>query len=230
MREKDRLILALDIDSYKVAKRFLDLLFPLIKIYKIGPQLFIPSGPKIIRLIKERGGKVFLDLKFFDIPNTVANSCRQVVHLGIDMFSLHIQGGLEMLKCAVEATKEEARIRKIKKSLILGVTVLTSMDKEPKIKELSLLAKRAGLDGVICSAKEAKLFRKRLPKRFLIVTPGIRPEGFLSQDQKRVTTPKEAILSGSDYLVIGRPILEAKDPLRATKEILREIYGAKRGN
>ena len=222
------IILALDLDDFKEAKRFLDLLFPLIKIYKVGPQLFIPSGPKIIDLIKEKGAKVFLDLKFFDIPNTVANCCRQIVRLGVDMFSLHIQGGLEMIRGAVKTTKAEARIKKIKRPLIFGVTVLTSMDEAPQIREILGLVKETDLDGVICSAKEACLFREN--KRFLIATPGIRPGGFPSQDQKRIATPKEAILKGADYLIMGRPILEAKDPLKITKDILREIDGAERSN
>jgi len=226
----DNLILALDVDSFKLAKRFLDILFPLIKIFKVGPQLFIPYGERIIRFIKEKGGRVFLDLKFFDIPNTVANSCRQVVCLNIDMFSLHIQGGSEMLEAAVEATKEEAKIRNITRPLILGVTVLTSLNQEIKIKEFSVIVKKTKLDGIICPAKDAELFRKNLGKRYLIASPGIRLKSFPSDDQKKISTPKEAILAGADYLIVGRPILEAKDPLKVTKEILREIYGAKRGN
>jgi orotidine-5'-phosphate decarboxylase len=135
-----------------------------------------------------------------------------------------------MLKEAVRATEEEARIMKIKRPLILGVTTLTSQEKRPKIKEISELAKEAKLDGIICSAKEAKSFRQNLGNKFLILTPGIRPEGFPSHDQKRISTPLKAIQSGCDYLIIGRPILEAKEPLRVTKDILKQIYGAKRDN
>jgi len=227
---RDRLILALDVDSFKEAKRFLDSLFPLIKIYKIGPQLFIPYGKEIIKFIKKKGAKIFLDLKFFDIPNTVKNACKEVVNLGIEMFSLHIQGGLEMLKEAVRSTEQQAKRKNTKRPFLLGVTVLTSKDERLKVGEISGVVKEAGLDGIICSAKETKLFRKNLGKKFLIVTPGIRPSGFSFQDQKRVSTPKEAILSGADYLVVGRPILEAEDPLKVTKDILKEIYGAERGN
>ncbi len=227
---RDRLILALDVDSFKEAKRFLDSLFPLIKIYKVGPQLFIPYGKEIIKFIKKKGAKVFLDLKFFDIPNTVKNACKQVVNLGVDMFSLHIKGGPEMLKEAVKSTEQQAKRKSIKRPFLLGVTVLTSKDERPKVGEISELVKETRLDGIICSAKEAKLFRKNLGRRFLIVTPGIRPSGFSLQDQKRTTTPKEAISAGVDYLVVGRPVLEAEDPLKVTKDILKEIYGIRRGN
>lgn len=227
MRKIAKLILALDVDNFNKAKYFVNLVYPKVKIFKVGPQLFLSCGSKIIEFIHKKGAQVFLDLKFFDIPNTVAQACRKACDLGVEMLSLHIQGGPEMLKAAVKVTKKKT---KTKRPLILGVTLLTSVNQRPKVKELSKIAKEAKLDGIICSAKEARPFRNNLGENFLIVTPGIRPSGFSSYDQKRTTTPGEAALSGADYLVVGRPILEAKDPLKVTEDILEEIYGAKRGN
>ena len=166
--------------------------------------------------IRKKGAEAFLDLKYFDIPNTVSHAVRQAVRLKVKMLTLHILGDEPMLKAAVEAADSESRRLKVKRPLLIGVTVLTS--KEAVSSDVLTLAKigiDCGLDGVVCSAREARLLRWEIKKKFIIVTPGIRPAGAASQDQKRTVAPKEAIESGSNYLVIGRPILEAKNPREA---------------
>ncbi|MCM8801014.1 MAG: orotidine-5'-phosphate decarboxylase [Candidatus Omnitrophica bacterium] len=227
---KPELILALDVDNFKKAKSFIDRLYPQIRVFKVGPVLLLACGDKVIRYIKKKSAKVFLDLKFFDIPHTIAGACRQVVRLGVDMFSIHLQAGLEVLRSAVEAVRQGEERFSLKKPLVLGVTTLTSQKKAFSIKQNSDLVKRVGLDGIICSAKEAGLFRRYLGRDFLIVSPGIRPQGFSKGDQQRIATPSEAVLAGVDYLVVGRPILEAEDPLKITKIILKEIDESRRGN
>lgn len=222
------LILALDVDSFSRAKYFVDLLYPQVKIFKVGLQLFTACQGKIIKYIKKKGASVFLDLKFHDIPNTVGNAARRVVHLGgIKMFSVHTQGGLTMLQAARRGASEEALKTGIKPPFIIGVTVLTSAQNQGRISALVLkrahLARQARLDGVVCSVKEAGIVRKKMGKDFIIVTPGIRLPENEKQDQKRVATPAEAKRAGSNYLVIGRPILEAKNPLLIVKGILKEI-------
>lgn len=221
MKHNSQIILALDVDSFSKAKYSVNKLYPKIKIFKVGAQLFTACGPRVIKFINRKGAKVFLDLKFFDIPNTVTNAVRQVVRLKVKMLTLHIAGGEEMLKAAVKAAKEEARRLRTKPPLLIGVTVLTSQSAPPQeVLRLTQKALACGLDGVVCSVKEAALLRKNIKKKFLIVTPGIRPEGKSKDDQKRTATVKEALQAGSDFLVIGRPILKAKDPLKAVKELM----------
>ncbi len=219
-----KLIVALDINTFKEAKRFVGQLFPKVQIFKIGPVLFTAYGPKVIELVRKKGAEVFLDLKFHDIPNTVANAVRQAARLRVRMLTLHTAGGEEMLKVAARATQDEARRLKIKKPVLLGITVLTS-DKVKTgtlktVLERAKLAKACGLDGVVCSVQEAAAVRKVCGKDFIIVTPGIRPKGAEAGDQKRVATAKDAIAAGANYIVVGRPILEAKDPLGVVKNIL----------
>lgn len=211
-----RIILALDVDNFSKAKHFVNLLYPKIKIFKVGLQLFIACGPKIIEFIQKKGGQVFLDLKFFDIPNTVANATRQAVRLKVKMLTLHISAGEEMLKAAANAVREESSRLKIKAPLLLGVTVLTSQRAgSDEVLEAARLGLSCGLDGIICSAQEVKNLRSKIKKKFIIVTPGIRPDKTVRDDQKRTATIAEALQAGSDFLVIGRPILEAKNPLQA---------------
>ncbi|MDP3732415.1 MAG: orotidine-5'-phosphate decarboxylase [Candidatus Omnitrophota bacterium] len=222
------LILALDVDSFSRAKYFVDLLYPQVRIFKVGLQLFIARGDKIIKYIKKKGAGVFLDLKFHDIPNTVGNAARAVVRLGgVKMFTVHTQGGLAMLQAARKAVTEEAFKLGIKPPLIIGVTVLTSAQKTSRILALVLkrayLARQAALDGVVCSVKEAGAVRKKLGKDFIIVTPGIRLPEDKQQDQKRVATPREAKRAGSNYIVIGRPILSASNPKEAVRIIKEQI-------
>ena len=215
-----KLILALDVDTFSKAKYFVNLLYPKIRIFKVGSQLFTGCGPKIIEFIHKKGAQVFLDLKFYDIPNTVANAVRQAARLEVKMLTLHISGGEQMLKEAVKAAKSEALRLKVKRPLLVGVTVLTSQLAEPReILKLAKLGLDCGLDGVVCSAQEIKLLRKNIPRKFIIVTPGIRPKSAPADDQKRTATAVEAIKAGSDFLVVGRPILEAKDPLAVAAEL-----------
>jgi orotidine-5'-phosphate decarboxylase len=220
MKAHPEIILALDVADLKREKYFLEKLYPRVKIFKIGLQLFSSFGPKAVTLVQRKGGEVFLDLKLFDIPNTVANAVRAAVRLRVKMITLHICGGKEMLIAAAKAAQEEARLRGLRRPLLIGVTVLTSKNASPKqVLALARVALECGLDGVVCSVREAKFLRRKLNKKFLIVTPGIRPNNVAVDDQKRVATVKEAIQAGSDFLVVGRPILAAKDPLKAAKEL-----------
>ncbi len=218
------IILALDVDNFAKAKGLVKKLYPAVRIFKIGSQIFTANGPKVVEYVLRQGGEIFLDLKYHDIPNTVASAVKEAVHLKVKMLTLHISGGREMLEAAVNAVNSESKKLKIKKPLLIGVTVLTSQEAAPgEVLRLARLGVDSGLDGVVCSVKEAAMLRKEIKKKFVVVTPGIRPLNAALADQKRVATAQDAIKSGSDYLVIGRPILEAKDPVRVTKEILSEI-------
>lgn len=231
-----KLIVALDVPSFGEAEGLIKRLTPTVKIFKIGLGLFTLYGPEAVRLVQKKGAKVFLDLKFHDIPNTVAHSVRSAVRLGAFMVSLHALGGLEMIMQAVCAAQEEAKRLKLNKPKVLGVTILTSLN-ESNIKEigfsrnldeevlhLARMAKQARLDGIVASPKEISLIRKKIGRDFIIVTPGIRPAWAKGKsDQKRIMTPREAIEAGADYIVVGRPVLEAKDPLEAAKKIIKEI-------
>jgi len=216
----DKIILALDVDDFERAKYFVDLLYPEIKIFKVGIHLFIACGPEIVRYIEKKGAEVFLDLKFFDIPNTVAQAVRQAVRLKVKMLTMHILGDEEMIRAAIEAAKDEARLLKTKPPLLIGVTVLTSKETTSSdVLTLARLGIESGLDGVVCSAREVAFLKKEIKQDFIVVTPGIRPPKISSNDQRRIATVQEAIAAGSNYLVIGRPILEAKDPQEALKEL-----------
>ena len=223
----DRLIVALDVNTDKQAKCFVERFFPKVKIFKIGPILFTAYGPKVIEMVRKKGAEVFLDLKFYDIPNTVANAVRQATRLKVRMLTLHTSGGEEMLMAAAQAAREESAKLKIKKPLLLGITVLTSDKQSANTKntvlERARLAKRSGLDGIVCSVHEARAVRKACGKDFVIVTPGIRPKNAQAGDQKRVATAKDAFLAGANYIVVGRPILDAADPLEAAKNIIKEM-------
>ena len=237
---KDKLIVALDVENFQQAKLLIDKLDKTVKLFKIGSQLYTAYGPFITRYLQAKGINVFLDLKFHDIPNTVANAVKSAVSLSVApaneknfapiyMLTVHTAGGKDMMEAAVKAAKEQSKKLKVKKPLIIGVTVLTSQVKDDKLQvlvlERALAAKRAGLDGVVASVEEAPIIRRYCPKSFIIVTPGIRPEGTSRDDQKRIATPKVAIDLGSDYLVVGRPIVQADDPAKAAKAILKEISG-----
>ncbi len=218
---KTQLILALDVNTIKEAKYFINKLYPKIKIFKVGLQLFTLAGPDIIKFIQKKGAQVFLDLKFFDIPNTVENAIRQAVHLKVKMLTLHIQGGPQMLKLAVKAASDEAKTSRLRKPLLIGVTVLTSQVAESsQVLKLAKAGLSAGLDGVVCSAREARVLKRKINKRFIIVTPGIRPNKEIHDDQKRTATAQEAVAAGSNFLVIGRPILKAQDPVLLLRELL----------
>lgn len=234
---KERLIVALDVDTFDQAKDLVDSLYPTVKLFKIGGQLFTAFGPDAVKLVGAKGGRVFLDLKFHDIPHTVfcstssGTSCSFVPTATsqppVFMMTVHTGGGEEMLKAAVEGAQTRATQLNINRPLIVGVTKLTSDKGETNTLEVVLekarLAKKAGLDGVVCSAHEVAAVRKDCGKDFIIVTPGIRPKGAEAGDQQRVATAKDAISAGANYIVVGRPILEARDPLEAAKNIIKEM-------
>ena len=235
---RERLVLALDVDDFKKAEELVGKLSDYVGVFKIGSQLFTSEGGKVVNMVNDKGGKVFLDLKFHDIPNTVARAAEVATELGVYIFNVHTSGGYEMMKAAAEASKKTSLALGIKKPIILGVTLLTSinqkiLEKEIGIKKrlkeqvvhLAKLAKTAGLDGVVASPREIKEIRKACGEDFVILTPGIRPAGKSSDDQKRVMTPREAVKLGVDFLVIGRPIRNAANPVEAAKEILREMEG-----
>ena len=247
---KSQLIVALDIDSLGELRTLLDKLVDCVDIFKVGSQLFTACGPASVRFVEARGKKVFLDLKFHDIPNTVAGAVNAAVNLsvaversmdmehrikakrfGLFMFTVHTSGGVEMMKAAAQASAKTAEEIGFPKPLVVGVTVLTSEVKNDKTEDLILerakLAKQAGLDGVVASPQEAKMLREHFGKDFIIVTPGIRPAGADAHDQQRIATPADAIKSGSNYIVVGRPIVQAKDPAKAAKAILQEIDSIK---
>ena len=235
MKPKDRLIIALDVDKEEKAVKLARTLSSEVKLFKIGLELFSSCGPAVVNKIKGMGCEIFLDLKFHDIPNTVAKAARVATKLGVYMFNVHALGGYDMMKAASKAVRDEAKTLKIERPKVLAVTILTNMDQnglknigiddniEAEVLRLAMLAKEAGLDGVVASPREAGSIRKKLGKDFLIVTPGVRPAAADFQDQKRVATPKEAIDMGADYIVVGRPITEAEDPAEAARKILQEI-------
>lgn len=212
---KPDIILALDVDTLESARSFVDKLYPKIKIFKVGSHLFTAYGPKIIELIHKKGAEVFLDLKYLDIPNTVANAVAQAARLKVKMLTLHISGGKEMIKAAVSAAKQVK---------LIGVTVLTSQNAKPaEVLKLAKLGLASGLDGIVCSVREAAILRKKIKKNFIMVTPGIRTNYCVCDDQKRTATVKEAQAAGSNFLVIGRPILKATNPILKAKEFLGDL-------
>ncbi|MFY9269779.1 MAG: orotidine-5'-phosphate decarboxylase [Candidatus Manganitrophaceae bacterium] len=236
MTPSDRLILALDLTDPKAAIDLVERLSGRIRIFKIGSILFTNAGPSLINEIQNRGGEVFLDLKFHDIPNTTAGAALQAARLGVRMLTLHTLGGKEMLQTTRETVHQAAIREQFPLPFLLGVTILTSMDQtalqqtlsspsstEEMVVHLARLADEAGMDGVIASPLELKLLRKALPTPFLLITPGIRPLSVERQDQKRTAPPRLAIEMGADYIVVGRPILEAKDPVIAVENLLKEM-------
>lgn len=233
---KEKIIVALDVPSAEIARKHIEELRGEVGAFKIGLQLFTSAGASFVREVVDEGIKIFLDVKFYDIPNTVAKASIEVARLGVYMFNIHASGGSEMMRRTVEEVKEVCDKENLRKPKIIGVTVLTSSDQETlketgvekeihsQVVNLAELTAKCGLDGVVASPLETNLIRKhQIDKNFIIVTPGIRPGFATNDDQKRVTTPKEAIATGSDYLVIGRPILQADDKIKAVRQILAEI-------
>lgn len=228
MNPKDRLIVALDVDSKERAERLVAELGPHVGMFKVGKELFIAAGPEVVRAIVASGGKVFLDLKFHDIPNTVAKAVGVSAQLGAFFVTLHASGGRAMLEAAASALPAEG-------TQLLGVTVLTSHTDESlretgargtvaeTVRQLAVLARESGIDGVVCSPHEITLVRETVGDDLVIVTPGIRPRGAARGDQARVTTPEEALRLGADYIVVGRPITEAASPSDAARAIVEEI-------
>jgi orotidine-5'-phosphate decarboxylase len=226
-----RIIVALDFADPASAIALVDRLDPAACALKVGKELFVMAGPEPVRLMIERGFKVFLDLKFHDIPHTVAQACAAATRLGVWMLDVHAAGGRAMLTAARESVTRAAGERKSTAPLLIGVTVLTSLraedleeigiDAEPEAAALRLarLCAACGLDGVVCAAVEAPALRHALGPRFKLVTPGIRPAGSDADDQARIVTPEAAVANGADFLVIGRPITQARDPLAALARI-----------
>ena len=232
---KDRIIFALDVEHFSEAQHWVNLLKDQIGVFKVGKQLFTHAGPKVIDMIRKRNQNIFLDLKFHDIPTTVAKAGAEATKLNVSIFDLHALGGFDMMRKTVEASKTTAKELGIPKPLILAITILTSMDEDSlkevgirgpildEVGQLALLAMKAGVDGVVASPQEIGVIRKQCGEKFLIVTPGIRLPSDKKDDQKRTLSPKEAISAGANYLVIGRPIKEAKDPLEAVQRIVEDI-------
>lgn len=225
-----KIIIALDYPIAVPALALADKLEPALCRLKVGKELFTAAGPSLLEELMHRGYEVFLDLKFHDIPNTTAQACKAATSLGVWMINVHALGGRKMLEAAREAIANSAHRPKL-----IAVTMLTSMAQQDlaeiginakladEVLRLATLARDSGLDGVVCSAQEAELLRKHCGNEFCLVTPGIRPAYASLDDQSRVMSPKAAILAGSSYLVIGRPITQAADPLQALIEINQEI-------
>lgn len=231
-------IVALDVEERSRALGLVEACGSAVKIFKIGSRLFTSEGPGIVREIEARGASVFLDLKFHDIPATVEGSVRAATALGVSMMTIHTSGGIAMMRAAAGAASAEAKRLGIERPLIVGVTVLTSLSGDDLastfgttgavrdlVMRLAAQAREAGLDGVVASVEEARAVKEALGPGFKVVTPGIRPAGAGVGDQKRVATPRAAREAGSDFLVVGRPIIEAGSPRDAAERILRELDG-----
>jgi orotidine-5'-phosphate decarboxylase len=229
-KQKDKLIVALDGDSLEHAARLVDLLKSEVKNFKVGMQLFTACGPDAIKMVQAHGGKVFLDLKYHDIPSTVSKAVYTAAKLKVAMINVHATGGRKMMAESLAAAEDATGG---KPPLIIGVTVLTSMESlgdigiqyeiREQVLRLARLTQEVGLHGVLASPLEIQPIRQVCGKKFLIVTPGIRPAGMHLDDQARISSPKQAIQAGADFLVIGRPITESKDPLAVVKNILKEM-------
>ncbi len=228
---KNRIIFPLDLPALDEAVEYVELLKDDVGVFKVGLELFVKSGPRAIEAVKERtDAAIFLDMKFHDIPETVKGALRSASALGVEFVTVHTEGGSSLLKAVVEGSQGKTKV--------LGVTVLTSLSKDdlieagfdPKFKDptelvvaRARLAKAAGCAGIVCSGLEAGLVKKELGKDFLVVTPGIRPKDSPPDDQKRLSTPYEAVYNGADYIVVGRPIRNAPDPRKAASLIAEEI-------
>lgn len=232
---KDKILVALDVATSAEAKEIIAELKDFVGGFKIGLQLFTVCGASLVKEVA-KDNKLFLDLKFHDIPNTVAKASVEIARLGVFMFNVHAIGGSEMMKKTVNQVREVCDKENLKQPKIIGVTVLTSSNEETlnevgifsqtekQVLNLAKLTAKCGLDGVVSSEKEINLIRQNIiDKDFLIVTPGIRPSFATSDDQKRVMTPNEAVQAGSNYLVIGRPIIKAENRINAVEKILSEI-------
>ncbi len=230
MLEKDRLIVALDVSSAAHARQIVQSIGDGATTYKIGKQLFTAEGPQLVRELIASGRKVFLDLKYHDIPNTVGAAVRSAGELGVAMLTVHASGGSKMLKSAAEAAAQSPA-----QPMVLAVTVLTSLSDDDlpeigvsgtvlaQVLRLGTLARKAGCGGLVASAREARELRRELGQDFAIVTPGVRPAGSADGDQARVVTPRAAIAAGATHLVVGRPILESAYPPKAVADILADI-------
>lgn len=232
-RTEPRVIVALDFPDQVQAMGLVERLDPALCRLKVGKEMFTRYGPPLVEALRKRGFELFLDLKFHDIPNTVAAACDAAADLGVWMVNLHASGGRRMMQAARERLAQRAT-----PPLLVAVTILTSLAAEDiaevgytgepgeNVLRLARLAHDAGLDGVVCSAREAQEIRRQIDENFLLVTPGVRPKSAAADDQRRVMTPGEAIVAGASYLVVGRPVTAAEDPIAALRQINAEIEGA----
>jgi orotidine-5'-phosphate decarboxylase len=232
---KQRLIFALDVASVAEVREYVALLANEVGLFKVGKQLFLHGGPQVVRLIQDKGEQVFLDLKFHDIPRTVAKAGVEATRLGVRIFNVHASGSFEMMRHTLTEVNKVCRVENLRRPKILAVTVLTSLGKEDlkrtgvitgvenQVVRLAKLAKEAGMDGVVASPLEISRIRRECGKNFLLVVPGVRSRGESWDDQKRVLTPEEALRVGADYLVVGKPIRDAKDPREAARQIVTEM-------
>jgi orotidine-5'-phosphate decarboxylase len=233
---KNKLIVALDVENAREALNLFYALKDVAGLFKIGSQLFTAEGPGLVREIIKAGGRIFLDLKFHDIPNTVASAGVEAARLGVSIFDVHACGGGEMMRRTADAVRETTEREGIPRPLVIGITVLTSFDDATlaetgfssgttdQVSRMARLAASSGLDGVVASPHEVKLIRETIESsEFIIVVPGVRPVGAGSDDQRRVMTPGEAVRAGADYLVVGRAILKAADPTLAAHRIIEEM-------
>ena len=229
------LIVALDVPRLDAALKLAEQLAPVVGAFKIGKELFTSAGPEVVRRIRATGAAVFLDLKFHDIPNTVAKAVAAAVQLDVQMLTIHASGGTAMMRAAEQAAQESAQKLGRPAPLVLGVTVLTSMDGidleeigveanvARQVERLATLAAKAGLRGLVCSPLEIAALRQIIPAGMQLVTPGIRPADSRADDQKRTLTPQEALAAGANWLVIGRPIYAAANPCAAAEKILASL-------
>lgn len=236
IKPKDRVIVALDVETAAEARKIIDEIGSEAGAFKIGLQLFTSAGASFVRETVKKGIKVFLDVKFHDIPNTVAKASVEVARLGVWMFNVHASGGAEMMRQMQESVGEFCEKENIQSPKMIGVTVLTSSNQETlretgigreidsQVVNLARLTAKCGLDGVVASPHETALIRRNLENQdFIVVTPGIRPVFATNDDQKRVMTPRQAVDGGASYLVVGRPIVQADNKLKALETILAEI-------
>ncbi|TAN46070.1 MAG: orotidine-5'-phosphate decarboxylase [Nitrospirae bacterium] len=239
MSWKDKLIIALDVSDADKALGIVDMLSDSCDIFKVGFELFVTAGPSIVDKIHAKGKRVFLDLKFHDIPNTVSKASLVAAKLGVYMFNMHASGGLDMMKRCRDSVADYCEKNNAKRPKMIGVTMLTSLSNEMlknelciqhtvknQVKHLAMLAQKAGLDGVVASPQEIELIKKNCGNSFLVVAPGIRPSWSLPDDQMRTATPREALHDGADYIVMGRGILKQEDPVKAIELISVEILTA----
>jgi len=217
---RERLIVALDVPELDEARVLVERLSPAVHWFKVGSELFTSAGPRAVALVLEHGGRVFLDLKFHDIPHTVSGAVSAAVRLGVSMINVHASGGEAMMRAAVGARGDAA-------AHVIGVTALTSaVEDASRVLEMAQGAREAGLDGVVASPQDVALIKQACGPSFIVVTPGIRPAPVRSDDQRRTATPEGAVRAGSDFLVVGRPVLGASDPLDAARRILDEMIRA----
>jgi len=236
---RERLIVALDFNTAEAAFQMADKLRGRVGMFKVGMEAFTAEGPRMVRQMIDTGEKVFLDLKFHDIPNTVQRACKAAAAMGVTMLNVHALGGNKMMRAAIEGAKEGTTNGRTR-PLVLAVTILTSLagddldrlgiagPPESAVMRLAHMAQSEGLDGVVASAREVAALRRECGPDFVIVTPGIRPAGAAANDQSRTATPQAALDAGADYLVVGRPITAAPDPAAAAVAILEEMKKSSR--